>query len=103
VSFYRDVLGLRVLSETARSTWLDAGGAILMIERRGPGEPAVPAGSLELVAFAVSRARHAALREVLARHRVRIEAATEFTSYFRDPDGRRVGLSHYPSAGSRPV
>ena len=32
----------------------------------------------------------------LARAGVAVEAATEFTLYVRDPDGRRVGLSSYP-------
>jgi len=27
---------------------------------------------------------------------VPIEAETRFTIYFRDPDGRKVGLSHFP-------
>ena len=32
----------------------------------------------------------------LASSGIAIEARTEFTLYFRDPDGRRIGLSHYP-------
>ena len=95
VRFYRDLLGLDPVAETPKSTWLDAGGALVMIERRARGEPDVPPGSLELVAFAVTRESHAKLRARLARHRVRIEAATDFTSYFRDPDGRRIAISHY--------
>ena len=101
VRFYRDILGLPLIEETARSTWLDAAGAIVMIERRAPGEPEVPRNSLELVAFAVTAAEHAALRARLLRHRVAIEASTEFTSYFRDPDGRRVALSHFRRARRR--
>ena len=69
-----------------------------MIERRTKAEPEIAPESLELVAFAVSRAEHAALRARLARHRVTIEAETAFTSYFRDPDGRRVGVSHFRRA-----
>ena len=88
--FYGETLGLPTIQKTTRSTWLDAGGTIVMIEKRGRGEPAIPKGSLELLAFAVTKRAHAALRKKLA-----IEASTEFTSYFRDPDGRRVAVSHY--------
>jgi len=91
--FYADVLGLAVIRRTeGRSIWLDAGGAILMLERRDEGEPAVPAGSKELVAFAVSPDVVARLAE----HRIEIEARTSYTLYVRDPDGRRIGLSSYP-------
>lgn len=88
--FYGELLGLRTMRKTKRSTWLDAGGTVLMIERRARGEPAVPRGSLELVAFGVSEREHVKLRK-----KISVEAETEFTSYFRDPDGRRVALSHF--------
>ena len=91
--FYADVLGLTVTRRSeGRSIWLDAGGAILMLERREEGEPAVPSGSKELVAFAVSKA----LIERLEQARIPIEARTAYTLYVRDPDGRRIGLSSYP-------
>lgn len=63
-----------------------------MLERRDEGEPAVPPGSKELVAFAVSSSVTARLTEA----RVAIEARTPYTLYVRDPDGRRIGLSSYP-------
>lgn len=88
--FYGDVLGLPTIQRTKRSTWLDAGGTIVMIEARGHGEPDIAKGSLELIAFAVSKRAHAALAKKVA-----VEAATELTSYFRDPDGRRVAISHF--------
>jgi glyoxylase I family protein len=87
------VLGLIVTRRSdGRSLWLDAGGTILMLEARDEGEPDVPVGSKELVAFAVSP-------EVLARVKeagIAIEARTAYTLYVRDPDGRRIGLSTYP-------
>lgn len=94
--FYRDILGLRTIQKTKRSTWLDAGGTILMIEERNRGEPGIAKGSLELVAFGVTKRLHAKLAKKLA-----IEASTEFTSYFRDPDGRRVAISHYQRRNAR--
>jgi glyoxylase I family protein len=91
--FYAHVLGLAVTRRTAgRSLWLDAGGSILMLEARDEGEPDVPLGSKDLVAFAVSP-------DVLARVKaagIAIEARTAYTLYVRDPDGRRIGLSSYP-------
>lgn len=91
--FYAGVLNLPVLRRNEeRSLWLDAGGAILMLEKRDEGEPTVPAGSKELVAFAVSKA----VIERLEAERVPIEARTAYTLYVRDPDGRRIGLSSYP-------
>ncbi len=88
--FYSDILGLPMIKRTKRSTWLDAGGTILMIEERERGEPVIAKGSLELVAFGVTKRVHAKLAKKLE-----VEASTEFTSYFRDPDGRRVAISHY--------
>ena len=91
VRFYRDVIGLRVTRETKRSTWLAMGSAILMIERAGPDEPPVPKGTKEFLCFAVRTKRDVARFKSL----VRIEDETDFTVYFRDPDGRRVGVSRY--------
>lgn len=80
-----------------RSIWLDAGGTILMLEKRDEGEPAVPVGSKDLVAFAVSRSvGFVGLSERLAAAGIVIEARTAYTLYVRDPDGRRIGLSSYP-------
>jgi len=98
--FYRGVLGLPELRSSrdgrqVRSIWLDAGGTILMIERAEPGEPAIPERTMELVAFAVSQTQHRRLRARLRRRRVPLDGETAFTSYFRDPDGRRVGISHF--------
>jgi glyoxylase I family protein len=88
--FYGDVLGFAVLrrDEARGSVWLEAGDAVLMLERAGPGEPAVPPGSMELVAFAVDDKEP-------WRARVAAEAETAHTLYFRDPDGRRVAVSSY--------
>lgn len=95
--FYAEVLGLPLAKERdARSVWLDAGGTILMLERAEEDEPGVPAGSNELVAFAIDPGERAAVEARLARAGVPIEGRTDYSLYFRDPDGRRVGVSHYP-------
>jgi catechol 2,3-dioxygenase-like lactoylglutathione lyase family enzyme len=103
--FYTRVLGLAVVRrDDARGTvWLGAGSAILMLERAeagesgalsSAGEGGAPTHSLELVAFAVADGE--AWRTRLTEATVSIEAETPHTLYFRDPDGRRIGVSTYP-------
>ncbi|AKV01193.1 Lactoylglutathione lyase [Labilithrix luteola] len=96
--FYVDVLGLAVVARTPpRSVWLDAAGTLVMLERKNRDEPSVPEGSLELVAFAVDPEGHERLASRLREAGIAIEASTSYSVYFRDPDGRRVGLSSYPT------
>jgi len=105
-AFYADTLGLATAKEDGeRSVWLSAGDAIVMLERADESEPPVPERTRELVAFAIEPEETSDLEARLARRGVPIEARTEFTLYFRDPDGRRVGASHYPrpAAPSRNV
>lgn len=98
-AFYVGVLGLAATKRDGeRSVWLDAGGAIVMLERADEGEPRVPDGSKELVAFAIEPDKRAFYSDRLARAGVAVEGQTAFSVYFRDPDGRRVGLSSYPAA-----
>ncbi|MBX3196852.1 MAG: VOC family protein [Labilithrix sp.] len=100
--FYAGTLGIAVLRRDAgRSVWLDAAGTIVMLERREASEPSVDARSLELVCFAIAPGAHDAVVARLAAAGVAIEARTAFTLYFRDPDGRRVGVSSYPDAPDR--
>jgi catechol 2,3-dioxygenase-like lactoylglutathione lyase family enzyme len=93
--FYVAVLGLAVVRRDPErgSVWLDAEGAVVMIEPAGAGEPPVPEGSLELVAFA-AESKNAWVGR-LAAAGVPIEAETAYTLYVCDPDGRRIGLSTY--------
>ena len=95
VRFYGSTLGLDVIRRggQAGSVWLDAGGTIVMIERADEAEPTVPAGTMELVAFAVQDKE--GWRERLKAASVAIESETAYTLYFRDPDGRRVAVSSY--------
>ena len=93
--FYVSVLGLKVVArQPARgSVWLDANGVIVMVERADGGEPAVPPGTKDLVAFAVDDLP--AWRRRLVEAGVAIEGETPNTLYVRDPDGRRIGVSTY--------
>jgi len=95
-AFFQELLGLVPVREQAGySVWLALGDAVLMLERAGADEPAPDPSSRELLALAVEPSRRAALVERLRAGGVPIEEETEYTSYFRDPDGRRIALSSY--------
>jgi catechol 2,3-dioxygenase-like lactoylglutathione lyase family enzyme len=96
-SFYSDWFDLRCVRDLApRALWLGLEqAAVLMIEAAAPDEPAPPPQSLELIAFGVSAERRGELRAALIARGL-LEAETEHTVYFRDPDGRRVAASSYP-------
>jgi catechol 2,3-dioxygenase-like lactoylglutathione lyase family enzyme len=102
VTFYKSMLGLaEVRSARPRSVWLGlADDAVLMIEARATGEPAIPAGSLELISFRVTEVRKAEIRDA-ARARGCFDGETPHTVYLRDPDGRRIGVSTHPLANER--
>ena len=96
-AFYSRVLGLserRRLFEggVLRAIWLEADGALLMLERalRGSGPEA---GSAHLLAFAIEDLGEWERR--LAAASVAVEDRTASTLYVRDPDGHRVGLTVY--------
>jgi catechol 2,3-dioxygenase-like lactoylglutathione lyase family enzyme len=107
--FYRETLGLAVLRRWPapdggeRSVWLDTSdGSFLALERVAGGataaEDAARATSpgLHLVALRIERGARAAWERRLAAAGVAVEARTAFTLYVRDPEGNRVGLSHWP-------
>jgi catechol 2,3-dioxygenase-like lactoylglutathione lyase family enzyme len=96
-AFYSRLLGLterRRLHDggALRAIWLEAEGALLMLERalRGTGSSE---GSGHLLAFAVDDLARWERR--LAEEGVAVEDRTAHTLYVRDPDGHRVGLSTY--------
>jgi catechol 2,3-dioxygenase-like lactoylglutathione lyase family enzyme len=95
--FYVDVLGLKISKrDGTKSAWLDADGIFVMLERAEDGEPPIAQDSRELVAFAIPTRKRLEYKERLVWHGIVIEGESAYTMYFRDPDGRRVGLSHYP-------
>lgn len=97
LAFYQRWFGFSLLRDARpRSVWLAiAPGAVLMLERAEPDEPPIAPGSRELIAFAMPAGERALVRERLTSAGL-LEAASEHTLYFRDPDGRRVALSSYP-------
>ena len=95
-AFYQHWFGLRPARDMRpRAVWLSLEGGVLMIEQSDPDEPAVPAGSRELLALAVTVEERDRLREKLVQAGL-LEDETAHTLYFRDPDGRRVAVSSYP-------
>ena len=104
--FYRDIFDLDELdrhlydSGQVRSIWLDLEGAILMVEHTD--QPARRVHGIGhgpfLLAFRVDGATECERIEKSVQERgAHIEARTEHTSYFRDPEGNRVAVSHFPS------
>ena len=95
--FYGGLLGLpRLRSESdaagVRAVWLGLGEAVLMLERslRPPG---AMEGSAHVLVLACEDLEAAAER--LAAAGLAIVDRTQYTLYFHDPDGHRVGLSMY--------
>lgn len=105
--FYCDALGLEVLRRWPRpeggdrSVWLATGaGSFLALERadRRPAETPWRDGlpGLHLLALRIAPGERAAWEERLSARGVRVVHRTRFTIYLRDPEGNRVGLSHWP-------
>ena len=110
--FYCGTLGLPVVRRWPaaggageRSIWVDTGdGAFLALEvttaaPRTPdgdaGAPPYPSG-LHLVALRIDAGDREAWKERFTRTGVAVYHQTAFTIYVRDPEGNRIGLSHYP-------
>jgi glyoxylase I family protein len=104
--FYASVLGLPVLrrwpaadGQGERSLWLDlGGGAFLALERAASA--AAPkledAPGLHLIALGIARGERDAWAAHLAAAGHPVYQQTDHTLYARDPEGNRVGLSHWP-------
>lgn len=100
--FWSGLLGLAPLRRSERSVWLDLGaGTILMLERTSaPARPARPFAEEEpgwrLCALQIAAADRPRWEERLGAAGVPIVHRTDYTLYVEDPEGNRVGLSHYP-------
>ena len=109
MAFYRDVLGLRVMSEGPRLVSIDAGqSTVLLLFKRGataegfrfpagwipPHDGAGPAH----FAFAIEEREFEAWEHQLEARGVAVESRVRWTAggrslYFRDPDGHSVELA----------
>jgi catechol-2,3-dioxygenase len=107
--FYVEALGLRVLRRWPRekgagerSVWLSvgAGEEFLALEacdaERPPTPFRDPHGGLHLLALRIDVSERAAWEERLAQLGIEIVHRTRWTLYLRDPEGKRIGLSHHP-------
>ncbi len=109
--FYSEVLGLPVLRRWPlegegrdRAVWLAVGGTeaagFLALERAGAAPEPRPwrdgRPGLHLVALQIAPGEQAGWEERLAAAGVEVVHRTRWTIYFLDPEGNRVGLTHYP-------
>jgi len=105
--FYREVLGLEVLRRWPRpeggdrSVWLALGGGFLALERAADADGAAPkdgpgAAGWHLVALSIGRAEREGWEARLAAQGVAVERRSPWSVFFRDPEGNRVALSHWP-------
>jgi glyoxylase I family protein len=106
-AFYGGVLGLPVLRRWPladgggeRSLWLDLGaGAFLALERadRIESEKSEDAPGLHLIAFHIACGERETWIAKLAQAGHPVYQQTDYTIYVRDPEGNRIGLSHWPA------
>ena len=105
-AFYSGLLGLAVLERWPmpdgrgeRSLWLDLGaGAFLALERAeeaGAGK-SEDAPGIHLVALHIARTEREAWIAKLTQAGHPVYHQTDYTLYVRDPEGNRIGLSHWP-------
>lgn len=120
--FYCGVLGLPIERRWpddggtgTRSLWLrtgDPAGTFLALEvipdEPAAGEPAPVDGGLApnsghyLLALRIARAERDTYLAKLEAAGVAVSRGTAFTIYFTDPEGNRLGLSHYPEPRAMP-
>jgi glyoxylase I family protein len=110
VRFYAEVLGLKVVrrwpredgSPGERSVWLSVGEGeeFIALESCDVDRPPTPFrdphGGLHLLALRISPNDRHAWERTLAERGIDIVHRTRWTVYLRDPEGNRIGLSHYP-------
>ena len=108
--FYVDVLGLTVLRRWPwddgrpgeRSVWLSAGAGeeFLALEACGADRPPAPFrdphGGLHLFALRILPAEREQWERTLAERGVEVVHRSKWTLYLQDPEGNRIGLSHFP-------
>lgn len=104
--FYREVLGLPLLRRWPaqgggdRSVWLEMGDGFLALERAGAAAEELPwcdgRPGLHLLALRISPGERAGWEERLRAAGVPVVHRSPHTLYVRDPEGNRIGLSHWP-------
>jgi catechol 2,3-dioxygenase-like lactoylglutathione lyase family enzyme len=121
-AFYAGVLGLPILrrwpeagdGKRDRSVWLDLGsGAFLALERADvtdladdvarAGDPVGRTHGYLMIALRITLAARADWEARLAAAGVAVVHRTGYTLYVADPEGNRIGLSHWPDAAAEPA
>jgi catechol-2,3-dioxygenase len=100
-AFYRDVLQLEVVPAPRDGVaWFRAGELLVMIEPVAVDGVArddnVEHPGLHLIAFAIEPHQRAHWEQRLQECGVPVVSRSAHTLYVCDPEGTRVGLSHYP-------
>jgi catechol 2,3-dioxygenase-like lactoylglutathione lyase family enzyme len=104
VRFYTEVLGLTVLrrwkgEDGDRAVWVAVGAdGFIALER---GEPVQGPVDYPMIALSILPSDREVWEGRLSAAGVPLAGRTDYTIYFRDPDGHRVALSHYPEATPR--
>ena len=104
-AFYVDVLGLNEVRRQEHSIWVDGEGVLLMLERCSADDVTAwksDRAGLHLLALSIEAGMREEWRAKLLAAGCVVEGETAFTLYTRDPDGARIGLSHYPHPAPRP-
>ena len=104
--FFVQTLGLAVLrrwpapdGSGERSLWLDLGAGVFLALERSPNQRkplAMDDPGLHLLALRIERAERQAWIDRLNKAGVPVYDQTAFTIYCKDPEGNRIGLSHWP-------
>jgi glyoxylase I family protein len=105
-AFYREVLGLDVLRRWPRegggdrSVWLSLGEGFLALEHAAePPEQREwrdEKAGLHLVALQIAPGERRSWEDRLDEAGILVVHRTRWTIYFHDPEGNRIGLTHYP-------
>ena len=105
--FYEQAVGLEKFKvhhkndgQSIRSIWLKSGDVVVMIERTTEGErlsshPLVLGWSTLVFSGALDDAQLVSIKELGGKP----DGQTDYTHYFRDPEGNRFGLSRYDFDG----
>ena len=114
VRFYEHVLRLPVVRRWPideqrgqqaglRAVWLGVGTGVIALERVAasaqahvPAEWQTPEPGLHLLALQIFPWTRQLWREHLALYEIEILYESDWTLYLRDPEGNRIGLSHFP-------
>jgi len=114
IAFYEHVLGLRAIKrwltsdgKSERSVWFDLGNTSFLAVEHADNAQATQAPATKdapgwhLVALTIRLEEREQWRAHLLAVGFPVTHETAYTLYCRDPEGNRIGLSHYPDAAAQ--